>query len=210
MVLGYLDEFLASRVERSAASAAAAIWADAEVLQSHLEVVLDERLGPLTADQKRFLDVVARHAQRIAKLADDLELVALVKLGEVEVEWAWCDLAQLVAEARDHAWPIAHLEAKPIELHSADHIWVIADEQHLGRALHELVGFAVDAASSASSVELLVQKDRVEISYESESAPEQTGPSLAVAESLVTALGGTLTIERVDERVRLSAILPAR
>jgi hypothetical protein len=207
MVLGYVDQFLDSTLERSAASTAAAMWADAEVLQSHLELVLDERIGPLTPDQKRFLDVAARHGQRIAKLADDLELVALAKRGDLELEWAWCDLVQLATEARDRAWPIAHIGCKPIEIRSADRVWVIADGRHLGRALHELVDVAVEAASLGTTVDLLVREDMVEISYESESFPEQTEPGLAVAESLVTALGGTLSIERLAERVVLSANL---
>jgi hypothetical protein len=41
-------------------TAAAAIASSVEILQSHLEFVLDERVGALNADQRRFLDVAAR------------------------------------------------------------------------------------------------------------------------------------------------------
>lgn len=207
MVLAYLDRALGSTVERSAASAAAAMWAAAEVVQSHLEFVLDERVGPLTPDQKRFLDVAARHGQRITKLAEDLELVTLARRGDLEFDFARCDLVQLAAEARDRIWPIAHAASKRIELGSTDSVWVTTDASRLGRALCELVDFAVGAASDGATIELVVQEDGVEIAYESDSLPEQNDLGLAVAESLVVALGGTLTLELLAERVVLSASL---
>jgi signal transduction histidine kinase len=208
MVILALDRGLSTTIERSSAAAAAAMSAAAEVLQSHLEFVLDERVGALTPDQKRFLDVASRHGQRLVKLADDLGLVVHGSRGELELDWARCDLVQLVNDARDHVWPIAHVASKPIELHAEDPVFVIADERRLGRALHELVDLAVGAASSGSTVELVVRNDSVEITYESEALPDEGSLSLAVADSLVTALGGALTVERTGERVVLRASLP--
>ena len=65
----------------------------------YLEILQDGGAGELTAEQRRFLDVVDRNAQRLVRLVGDLLMVARADAGRLGLEMESVELEELVGEA---------------------------------------------------------------------------------------------------------------
>jgi hypothetical protein len=195
-----------SPVARSAASTTAAMAAAAETLQSHLEFVVDERVGTLNADQRRFLDVAVRYGDRLVHLVEDMRTIALAESGELEVAWSRFDLAATVEALAGQVWPAAHVEGKTVTVEHDGPVWVDADERHVSRALLALLTDAVDLAVSGTPVHVLVREGGLDIAYEGDEAPSDI--ALALAEAIAELHGGELSVG-VDGTVALGLRLDA-
>lgn len=187
-----------SATERSAASTTAAMAAAAETLQSHLEFVLDERVGSLNTDQRRFLDVAVRHGDRLVRLVEDMRIVALAESGDLEPDWSRFDLVATVQSVVERVWPVARVEGKSLAVQHVGPVWVDADERRVARAVLGLVTEAVDLAQPDTQVTLAVREGRVELAYEGDQPPSEIG--LALAEAIAGLHGGDLSL-RIDNGV---------
>lgn len=196
-----------SAVERSATSTTAAMAAAAETLQSHLEYVLDGRVGELTSDQRRFLDVAVRYGDRLVRLAEDMRTVALAEAGELEPAYARFDLVRTVQGVVEHAWPAAHVEGKSVGVQHDGPVWVDGDEKRVVRALQGLVADAVDLAQPGTYVTLVVRDGGVEIAYEGDKEP--AGSGLALGEAIARLHGGELSLRAADGTIFLGLSLGA-
>ena len=83
---------------------------------SYADLIRDE--GGLPPASARFLDVIARNAERITKLVGDLLLLSRIEAGMIPLELAPVSVAEVVAEAVQAAAPVAAkkgvaLEARP-------------------------------------------------------------------------------------------------
>jgi hypothetical protein len=189
-------------------TAAAAIATSVEILQSHLEFVLDERVGALNGDQRRFLDVAARHGRLLARLSEDLETVALAEIGILEPEWAPCDLGDLVQEAIRQVWPIAAVARKPIDFRVPEPVWVVGDAKQIGRAAVEVLELALHSAARESTVRVFVAPVALEVSYEGD-PPADDALALYLVRAVAAAHGGRFASEDEDGSIRLSLSLLA-
>lgn len=196
-----------SAVERSATSTTAAMASAAETLQSHLEFVLDERVGGLNADQRRFLDVAVRYGDRLVRLVEDMRTVALAESGELEVVWSRFDLAETVAGAVERVWPVAHVEGKGLEVQSGDPVWVEADGKRVARAVEGLLAECVEVARPGATITVDVRGGGIELAYEGELPSEI---SLALAETIADLHGGELTVRSGGGSVTIGLRIHAR
>jgi signal transduction histidine kinase len=208
MVVGSDWRIGPSAVERSAAPTAAAMAAAAETLQSHLEFVLDERVGSLTADQRRFLNVALRYGDRLVRLVEDMRTIALAESGDLEVVWSRFDVAATAHAVAEAAWPVAHVEGKRLDVHHEGPVWVDGDERRVARVLQALVLDAVEVAQPGTTVIMSANDGAFELSYEGDEPPSET--SLALAEAIAGLHAGGVSI-RVDAgTVALGLRLEAR
>jgi light-regulated signal transduction histidine kinase (bacteriophytochrome) len=197
-----------SAVERSAAPATAAMAAAAETLQSHLEFVLDERLGGLNAEQRRFLNVAVRYGDRLVRLVEDLRTVALAESGELELSLGQVDLAAVAQSALEHVWPIARVEGKTIELRTDGPVVISADLRWAERAVLGLVLDAVEAVSEGSTITIDARDGSLELTYEAEEPPSEV--VLALADAVARVHGGELVVSGNTGSVSLEVRLEAR
>lgn len=197
-----------ARFGDEAAVAAAAIAGSVEILQSHLEFVLDERVGALNADQRRFLDVAARHGRRLGRLVDDLETLALVETGGLDTDWAPCDLEALAGDAVREVWPAACVVRKPIEIVAPGPVWAVGDGPRVRRVVVELLELAVLSAAPESSIRVVVVPVGIQVAYEGD-APLEDALALSMARAVADMHGGTFSANEDDGSVLLSLSLLA-
>lgn len=195
MVVGSDWRIGPSAVERSAAPTSAAMAAAAETLQSHLEFVLDERVGSLTPEQRRFLNVALRYGDRLVLLVEDMRTIALAESGELEVVWSHFDLAATAHAVAERMWPVAHVEGKSIEVEHDGPVWMDGDDRRIGRVLESLVADAVEVAEPGTAVMLSARDGAFELTYEGDQPPSET--ALALAEAVAALHAGGVSI-RVD------------
>jgi signal transduction histidine kinase len=76
-------------------------------IRGYLELVLDGEAGDLTDEQRQFLSIVDRNADRLLRVVGDLLFVAQVDAGKIHVEKAPTELDSVVHEAVEPARPAA-------------------------------------------------------------------------------------------------------
>lgn len=196
-----------SAVESSAVSAAAAMLAAADSLQARLELVLDERLGGLSADQRGFLQVARKDGQRLLKLIADFREIALADAGLLELEWGRVDLDQAVNEAAGAVSSRADALGKTVAVRCDDPTPIAADAARVQDALVRLARHAVTHSAPGSPIELSVRGGAIAISFEADEPPPADSLPVAFASAIVRAHGGLLTVSWDEPTVEIGVAL---
>jgi signal transduction histidine kinase len=175
-------------------------------VRTHLEFVLDERVGPLTSDQRRFLDLGWRHSRRLTKLAEDFRDVVRASTGELSLDRGPCDMALLVEQAVEVVWPVAFAEKKAIEVRIVGKTGIDADRILLGRALSEVFDYAVQMALGQSLIDIQVEGPAIAIVYEAEEPPAEDELALVLADAIARLHGGALTTKATDTKMTMALL----
>ncbi len=189
-------------------------------IRGYLELVLDGEVGELTEEQRRYLSVVDRNAERLLRVVGDLLLSAQVEAGEIALECRMTDLDQLVREAVEAARPLAAEHEVEIELDAERMGLLNGDPARLAQSLDNLVmnalkftppGGRVDVRTSLEGgvAVLEVADTGIGISEEDQqrlfqrffraegailNAIEGTGLGLAIAKAIIDSHGGRLSV----------------
>jgi signal transduction histidine kinase len=202
-------EALTSAVQSSAAGAAAAMAAAAESLQARLELVLDERLGALTADQRGFLQVARSDGQRLLRLIGDFREIALADAGLLELDWSAADLEHAATEAQADVAARAQLVGKDVVVQAEQPGTIRADAARVRGVLRRLTRQAVQHGAPGCTIELQVARNGVTIRYEAEAPPAADSIALALATAIARAHGGGLELRWADPTVEIDVCLAA-
>jgi signal transduction histidine kinase len=198
-----------SPVEAAAPSVASAMWAAADSLQARLELVLDERLGQLTPDQRGFLQVARADGQRLLKLIADFREIACADAGLLELDWARVDIAAAVSEAAEAVAARAEVLGKRLAVTADRPVVVSADPRRFRDALRRLLRHAVQHSTPGSTIEVDVLPSGVRIRHEAESAPAADALELAYATAIARAHGGGLAASFDEGVVTVEATVSA-
>jgi PAS domain S-box-containing protein len=193
-------------------------------IRGYLELVLDGHAGDVTEDQRQFLEVVQRGADRLLHLVGDLLFVAQVQAGALSLELVDVDLRDLASQAIEAAKPAA--EQKGIQLVPALNgaVTVLGDRDRLGQLVDNLLSNAVKFTSEGGEVEIVVaddgegalfevrdsgigipeaeQRRLFERFFRSSAATKRaipgTGLGLGIAKAIVDAHGGAIEVESAE------------
>lgn len=121
-------------------------------IRASVDALLDD--DPRTED-RRFLDIIARHTNRMDRLVSDLLRLARLDAGQEALSVAICPIASLFAAVQTELAPL--LETKPVHLESQVSpaaAEVLADPTKLHDVLKNLVENAAHYAPAGSTVTL--------------------------------------------------------
>src|SRR5437773_2185810 len=172
----------ASPVARAAPSAVAAMLTAAESVQARLELVLDEKVGPLTADQLAFLQVAVRDAKRLRGLIEELQLIALVHSELLAPAPGLFDLGELVEQIANGLLPRALPAGKEIDVAREGICWIAADEKRVALAIGKLLAHTLGLAPGGSTISVRVEGAEVEVRYEGPELPTEDALPIALTE----------------------------
>ncbi len=198
------DQQPRTAVELCGAGTSAAIAADAGVVRSHLEYVLDEHAGALEPDQRRLLEAAWRSSRHLLKLAEDLRDLTLAEAGELTLTDGELDLPRVLAEAVERCWPVAAASRTTIDLEVEQSFRPAGDAVQLARAVDALVEHAVDHASPGTVVAVQASELGLTVDYETAALPLDDPLGLALASALAKLHGGRLFVEPSDGRTTLT------
>ena len=125
-------------------------------ISGYVELLQDEETGPLNEEQRSFLDVVARNADRLLRLVSDLLFVARLQAGQLELELEQIDLAEVAAHTIEAVGPRA--EAKGLTLGYArdGSTLVLGEHGRLAQLLDNLVSNAIKFTPKGGRVDVRV------------------------------------------------------
>ncbi len=125
----------------------------------YLELIAeeDERLSD---DQRRFIGVAERNAQRLLHLVGDLLFIAQVDGGKVPIEVADTDISAIAAASAESIAPIAATAGVSVSVRVPDSpVRVPGDARRLGQAFDNLVSNAVKFTPAGGSVTISVRRE---------------------------------------------------
>ena len=122
----------------------------------YLELILEEEIGDLTPQQRRFLEVIERNAKRLLRLIGDLLLVTQIEAGKLELERGVVDLAKLPADGVEAARPQAERKGIELRLDCEQEPVLPGDSIRLAQVLNNLISNAVKFTPQGGHVEVRV------------------------------------------------------
>jgi PAS domain S-box-containing protein len=118
----------------------------------YLELLADGR-GPLTGEQKQFVNVMRRNSSRLLRLVGDLLFIAQVGAGSLNLSLEELDLGSLARESSEAVRPEA--EEKEIELIVSDEsVPFVGDRARVAQLLDNLVSNALKFTPQGGRVEI--------------------------------------------------------
>jgi signal transduction histidine kinase len=187
-----------------------------------LEILREQATGPLTDDQRNFLEIVARNADRLTRLVGDLLFVARLDADQLHLDVGDVDVAALLAEAVESARATALHRGVRLELEAAHGLAHLrGDGERLRQLIDNLISnalkftpeggrVAVRARSAGGAVRIDVSDTGIGIPvdevgriaerfFRASSATERqipgTGLGLAISKAIVDAHGGSVEVE---------------
>jgi PAS domain S-box-containing protein len=206
-------------------------------IRGYLELVLDGEAGEVTDEQRQFLGVVERNANRLLDLVGDLLFLAQIEAGKLSLEVRAVDLAAVAAESVETARPLAEEKDITLTLATSPLPLLAGDGARIAQLLDNLVSNAVKftpqggrvdvrASSSRGNAILEVRDTGMGIPAEeqehvferffrttraTEQAIQGTGLGLAICKAIVHAHGGQITLASSDgEGATFHVTIPIR
>jgi signal transduction histidine kinase len=134
-------------------------------VRGYVELLLDEDTGPLSEDQRHFLEIVKRNADRLDGQIGDLLLVASIAEGRLSLVRAPVNLSELVADAAEAAAPQAAQRSIELDVSCGELPTADADGPRLAQVLDNLISNAIKYTPDGGRVRVdaSARQDRVTI-----------------------------------------------
>jgi PAS domain S-box-containing protein len=189
-------------------------------IRGYLELVTDGEGGDLTDEQRQFLGVVERNADRLLALVGDLLFLAQIEAGKLSLEVGAVDLGAVASESVDAARPFADEKEITLSLAVGPVPLLAGDGARIGQLVDNLVsnalkftpeGGRVDVRAQARNGSAVIevrdsgigipadeQERLFERFFRSSNATERqiqgTGLGLAISKAIVEAHGGEIAV----------------
>jgi signal transduction histidine kinase len=125
-------------------------------IMGYLELTLAD--GALSDDQRGYLEIVDRNAERLLRLVNDLLFVARLEAGQLELHPSELDLSAIVRQSVLEAEPRAAAKGIALTCSAADLPAVRADKGRIFQLLDNLVSNAIKFTPEGGDVEVSVAR----------------------------------------------------
>ncbi len=123
-------------------------------ISGYIELLKGSDAGPLTAQQRQWIDAVDRNSERLLVLVNNMLVVSVVEAGKLPSEMSSVDLKDVVLSARGVLQPL--IDGRPLTTRfrlPANQILVHGDASQLERVVWNLVSNALKFTDAGGTVE---------------------------------------------------------
>src|SRR4051794_30875225 len=129
-------------------------------IRGYLELVLDGEAGEVTHEQRQFLGIVERNANRLLDLVGDLLFLAQIEAGKLSLEVGAVDVAALAAESVETARPLAEDKHVTLTLATSPVPLLAGDRARLAQLLDNLISNAIKFTPEGGRVDVRATSSR--------------------------------------------------
>jgi signal transduction histidine kinase len=147
-------------------------------IRGYLDLVLDAGAEELGNEQRQFLSIARRNADRLRRLSDDLVLVSDLDAGKLELELDNLDLRTLARESLESARPQAEAGGVSLAFSGETRLGVTGDRVRIGQLLDNVISNAIKFTPRGGSVSVRVTRSNGSAVLE----VEDTGMGIAIDE----------------------------
>jgi two-component system cell cycle sensor histidine kinase PleC len=190
-------------------------------IKGFTSLLANEFAGPLTPQQRDYLDNIGQSSERMLLLVNDLLDVAALQAGKLPLEPEPCVYGPLVDEAVQNATALAEARRLTLSTDTAAPVTLTIDPRRIGQVLANLIANAIKFTPEGGAVTVRVSRDgetvRTEVTDTGIGIPEGeqhrlflpfsqldmsatrkaggTGLGLSISKALVEAHGGHIGVE---------------
>ncbi|PLS77685.1 MAG: hypothetical protein CYG59_22480, partial [Chloroflexi bacterium] len=148
-------------------------------IKGYIDLVLDEEVGDITADQRDFLEIVKTNADRLVTLTNDLLDVSRIEAGKIELQRQPVDVAQLVRRVSTTLRPQLEAKDQRLKLELAPTLPLIsADGDRITQVLTNLLSNAHKYTPKGGHIVIAATHEPTQVRIE----VQDTGIGLAAEE----------------------------
>jgi signal transduction histidine kinase len=125
-------------------------------ISGYVELLESDETGPLNEEQRSFLAIVSRNADRLLTLVNDLLFVARLQSGNLDLDIAEVDLAELAEHTVAAAAPRADAKGIALMLECGNGAIVLGEGGRLSQLLENLVSNAIKFTPEGGEVSVRV------------------------------------------------------
>jgi signal transduction histidine kinase len=126
-------------------------------ITGYLEILRDEEAGPLTEQQRRFLAVMQRSADRLLTVVGDLLFISRSEAGHIELDLEELDLGQIVAEAVEAQQPFAWQHDIELQATAVSSPPIMGDRQRIDELIENLLSNALKFTPAGGVVDAVTR-----------------------------------------------------
>jgi signal transduction histidine kinase len=125
-------------------------------IKGYAELILHGVSGPITDQQKQFLNTIRSNVERMSVLVSDLADLSRIESGRIKIELKEVDVAQAVQEAVKHVQAAVEAKGQSVEQRlAADLPRARTDPARLGQVLMNLLSNANKYSPAGASITVL-------------------------------------------------------
>ncbi len=113
-------------------------------IQGYVDILLAEKFGPLTDDQRRRLDIIKSNVRYLMKLMSDLLDVQKIGLGQLKLNKASCNLEDLVLGVVENMRPDMEKNGISPVMELQHEIFCTCDKLRISQVINNLINNALD------------------------------------------------------------------
>ncbi|MCI0672101.1 MAG: ATP-binding protein, partial [Myxococcaceae bacterium] len=125
-------------------------------IKAYLGMLARERMGPLTEEQRRALQIADRNADRLLRMVNDLVLMSRLQQGQMELSDRPIGLKSLAEEVVQGLSPAAELAGVQLRIPPCGEAFVRGDRERLFEAVFHLVENALNQTRKGDRVDVSV------------------------------------------------------
>jgi PAS domain S-box-containing protein len=127
-------------------------------VRGFLSLVLEEKLGTLGPDQRRYLSIAHRNTDRLIRLANDLLLIARAESGRLDLRFGAVELERVVRDSVESHRLSAEEQDVVLEIYADSVPLVSGDGERLAQLADNLVGNAIKFTPPGGRVEVRLER----------------------------------------------------
>lgn len=132
----------------------------------YLELLSGDEPGPLTAEQRRMLEVVNRNGRRLLALIEDLLLLSRIEAGRITLSYGLVRMDSLVEGVHESFLPAARQGGLRTRLHVQPGVQLEGDESQLERVVSNLISNAVKFTPPGGEIHIICRNEGDEVVFE--------------------------------------------
>jgi signal transduction histidine kinase len=186
-----------------------------------LEMLLEEDVGPLNEEQRRFLEIVMRSSRRLMRQVDDLLFMARLDSAGLALRREWAELPEILDEGLEQVAALARQREIELSLEVPDSLELECDRERIAQVVVNLLSNAVKFTPAGGAVFVRAHSEDgsavVEVEDSGMGIPEAerarlferffrssratqraihgTGLGLAISHAIIEAHGGSIAAE---------------